>query len=110
MRDQLKIYLFKKIRLHHREYTWTDSGVLIRNYGTIFIYLILKIINPATSIGVSNRKGKIEKSTLSKFGNNIKDLLCDMSSNYSIIIDKGECYYDYLRHIFRDILKGKTKL
>ena len=66
----------------------------------------IKIINPATSIGVSNLKDEIEKATLSKFGNNVKDLLCDMSSNYSIIIDKGECYDDYVRHILRDLLKG----
>ena len=105
MRDQLQIYLFKKIRLHHKEYECTDAGVLIRNYGTIFIYLILKIINPATSIGVSNLKDEIEKATLSNFGNNVKDLLCDMSSNYSIIIDKGECYDYYVRHILRDLSK-----
>ena len=29
-----------------------------------------------------------------------------MSSNYSIIIDKGERYEDYVRHIFRDIFSG----
>ena len=29
-----------------------------------------------------------------------------MPSNYSIIIDKGECREDYVRHIFRDILSG----
>ena len=43
------------------------------------IYLIFKSINPYTSIGVYNLKDDIEKSTLSKFGNNVKDLLDDMS-------------------------------
>ena len=41
---------------------------------------MLKIINPATRIGVSNLKDEIEKSTLAKFGNNIKDLLDEISS------------------------------
>ena len=52
------------------------------------LYLLFKIINPNTSIGVSNIKYKIDKSTLAKFGNNVKDLIDDMSSNYSMIIDK----------------------
>ena len=29
-----------------------------------------------------------------------------MSSNYSIIIYKGEHYEDYVRHILRDLLSG----
>ena len=53
------------------------------------LYLILKSINPAIRIVVSNLKYKIEKSTLAKFGNNVKDLLDDMPSNDSIIIYKG---------------------
>ena len=32
----------------------------------------IKIIKPATSIGVSNLKYKIEKATLAMFGNNVK--------------------------------------
>ena len=53
------------------------------------LYFLFKSINPATRIGVSNLKDKIEKITLAKFGINVKDLLDDMCSNYSIIIDKG---------------------
>ena len=52
------------------------------------IYLILKSIKQAPIIVVYNLKYVIEKSTLTKFGNNVKDLLDDMSSNYPIIIDK----------------------
>ena len=52
------------------------------------IDLIFKSINPAKMIAFSTLKYVIEKSTLTKFGNNIKDLLDDMYSNYSIIIDK----------------------
>ena len=39
------------------------------------LYLILKIINPATRIVVSNIKDEIEKSTISKILNNVKDRL-----------------------------------
>ena len=53
------------------------------------LYLTFKSINPATSIGVSNLKYDIYKSTLAKFINHVKDLLDDMSSNYSIVLDKG---------------------
>ena len=70
------------------------------------IYLIFKRINPATSIVVSNLKYDIDKSIIAKFLNNVKDLLDFMSSNYSIIIDKGERHEDYVRHIFRDPLSG----
>ena len=66
----------------------------------------IKIINPAKNIGVSNLKDKIGKDTLSKFGNNVKYFLDDMSSNYSIIIYKVECHEDHMRHIFRDIFLG----
>ena len=45
------------------------------------INVLLKSVNPSTSIGVSNRMYKIEKSTLAKFGNNVKYLLDEMSSN-----------------------------
>ena len=70
------------------------------------IYLLLKSINPDKSIGVSNLKDEIDKVTLSKFVNNIKDLLDDMSSNYSINVDTGERHEDYVRRIFRDLLTG----
>ena len=52
------------------------------------LHLISKINNPATSIGVSNLKCVIKKSTITNFFNNVKDLLDDMFSNYYIIIDK----------------------
>ena len=45
------------------------------------IYLIFKSINPATKIGVSKLKYEIEKETVTKFGNNVKDLIGDMSSD-----------------------------
>ena len=70
------------------------------------IYLILKSINVDTRIGVSNLKEKIEKATLAKFGNNVKDLIYDMSSNYYITIDKGERHKECVYHIFRDIFSG----
>ena len=70
------------------------------------IYLILKSIKQAPIIVVYNLKYLIEKSTLTKFGNNVKDLFDDMYSNYSIIIYKGERYEDYVHHIFRDLLLG----
>ena len=70
------------------------------------LYLILKSIKRATSIGVSNLKDEIEKSTLSRFGKNEKYLIYDMYSNYSIIIDKGERHYYYVHRIFRDPVLG----
>ena len=54
------------------------------------LYLVFKNINPDTRIGVSNLEYEIEKSILSKFGNNIKDLLDEHDSKYPIIIDKGK--------------------
>ena len=43
-----------KFRLHRGVYEWTDSGVIINNYGHTMLYFILKIVNPSTRIGVSN--------------------------------------------------------
>ena len=74
------------------------------NYGPNILYLLLKSINTDKSIGVSNLKYEIEKSTLDKFGNNVKYLLYDTSSNYSIIIDKGDHHEYYVCHIFRALL------
>ena len=62
---------------------------LVTNDVTNVIYLLFKSINPDTSIGVSNLKYDIDTSTLAKFGNNAKDFLDDMYSNYPIIIDQG---------------------
>ena len=70
------------------------------------LYLILKIINPNTRIVVLNLKYEIDKSTLAKFLNFVKDILDDMSLNYSIIIDKGERNENYVRHIFRYLMPG----
>ena len=53
-------------------------------------YLIFKSVNLDTRIVVSKLKYEIEKSTLSKFGNNVKDLLDEHDSKYPIIIDKGK--------------------
>ena len=83
-----KIYL-KKIRLRRGVYEWTDSGGIISNYGHNMIYIIFKSINPGTMIGVSNLKDKIGKAIPYKFVENLKDLLDEMSSNNSIILDKG---------------------
>ena len=88
------------------EYEWKAAGGILRNDGTTMLYPIFKNINPATRIGVSNLKYEIEKSTLAKFGNNAKELLDDMSSNYSIFIDKGEHHEYYVRKISVDILSG----
>ena len=65
---------------------WDENGVLIRNYGPTMIYVLFKSINPDTSIGIYNLEDEIEKETLAKFGNIVKNLLYDMSSNYSTII------------------------
>ena len=70
------------------------------------LYLILKSINPDTSIGVSNLKYEIEKGTLANFVNNVKDLHDDMSAKYSNILDKWEFCEDFFRHIFRSLLSG----
>ena len=87
-------------------YEWADSGGLKRNYGPTMHHIIFKMINPDTRNGVSNLKYQSGKSTLDKFGNNAKDLLDDMSSNYSIIIEKAELHEYYSCHIFRSLLPG----
>ena len=69
--SNLKISL-KKLRLHCGDYYWTESKGLISNDGYNMIYLIFKKTKPATSIGVSKLKYEIYKSTLTKFGNNVK--------------------------------------
>ena len=79
-----------KLRLHRGEYEWSDAGGMIRIYAHTILHLLFKSINPATRIGVSNLEYEIEKSNLSKFGKNIKDLLDENYSKYPIIIDKGE--------------------
>ena len=59
------------------------------NYGPTILYLLLKSIKPATIIGVSNLKYEIDKASLAKLDNNVKYLIDDMSSNYSVSIDQG---------------------
>ena len=70
------------------------------------IDILLKRINQATIIGVSNLKYEIEKATLVKYGNNIKYILDKMSSNLNMIIYKGDCHEYYVWHIFRVLLSG----
>ena len=81
-----------------------DDGGLISNNITSMLYLIFKRINPATSISVSNPKNENEKVTLAKLGRNVKYFLDNMSSNYTIFIDKGDFHEDYDCHLFRDLL------
>ena len=71
------------------------------------IYLMSKKTNPDTRINVSNLKDEIGKSTLAKFGNNVEDLLDDISSNYSITMNKVELHEDYVGHIFRALFAGR---
>ena len=49
----------KKIRLRQGGYQLAETGGLIINYGPTILYLLLKIINIDTRIGVSNLKYKI---------------------------------------------------
>ena len=93
--------LLKKLRLDLREYKWSGARGLIRNIVPAMLYLLFKIINPDTRIGVSNLKDEIEKSTLAKFFINVKYLLYCMSSDYTIIICKGGCNQGFFCHIFR---------
>ena len=81
---------------------------LIRNYGPTLLYLRFKNTNPDKKIGVSNLRYEIGKATIYKFGNNVKDLPDDMSSDHSIIFDKGELHEDYVCHIYRDLLSGEN--
>ena len=69
-------------------------------------YLLFKITNPDTGIGVSKIKYEIDKAIVAKFENKVKYFLDDMSSKYSIIIDKGEHHEYYACQIFRDLLSG----
>ena len=91
------------------ECEWAESGDLIMNDGPTIPHLIFKSINLDTSTSVSNLKYQIEKSNLAKFVNIVKDLLDDMYSNYSIIIDKVERHEDYVCHIFRVLLSGPNQ-
>ena len=95
-----------KIRLHQREYGWSDGGGFIRNEGTAMVYIQFKIINPDKIISVLNLKYEIEKATLDKFDTNVKYLLDGMSSNYTIIIDQGERNDYYVCHLLRDLFSG----
>ena len=65
--------------------------------------VLFKITNPVTRIGVSNLKYEIRKSNIAKFGKNVKDILDDMYSNYTIFIDKGEIHEYYVCHLFRSL-------
>ena len=68
----------EKLRIHRGEYEWYDAGGIIRSDVTTITYLLLKSINSATNIGFSNLFF-LWKATLAKSGNNVKDLLDDMS-------------------------------
>ena len=101
-----KISLIFKIRFHFGGYEWTDDWDLKSNNVTTILYLIFKSINPDKRIVVSNLKYEIERTALAKFVNNVKSLLDDMCSNYSIIIDKERNSKNYVRHIFRGLYLG----
>ena len=60
------------------------------------IYLLLKSINPTTRIRVSNLNDNNEKVAIYKFGNNLKDILDDMTSNWNIIIYEGVRHDEYV--------------
>ena len=72
-----------------------NDGGLIRTYVPMMLYLTFKSINPKTRIGVSNPKETFERSKISKIGNNMTDILDEIYSNYTIIIDKGGHNEDY---------------
>ena len=86
--NSIKNTSLNKLKIHLREYEWTGDGGLIRNDEPNMLDFIFKIINPDTSIATSNLKDEIVKTTISKLGNNIKYLLDDMYSNYTIIIHR----------------------
>ena len=73
VKGSIKNTYLSKLRIHCREYEWTYYGGIIRNDGTTMLYLIFKIINPATGIIVLNLKDEIEKSNIAKFLDNVKD-------------------------------------
>ena len=48
------------------------GGCLISSDGPTMLYIIFKIVNPDTNIGILNLKYEIRKSTLNKFFKNVK--------------------------------------
>ena len=58
----------KQFRPNRRYYKWAGYGVIIKNVGPTNIYLLIKIINTAIRIGVSNLNNKNVRATLAKFG------------------------------------------
>ena len=80
---------------------WVSKGMMY----LLWFSLYSKSSNQLQGL-VYNLKDEIEKSTLTNFGNNVKKLLDDMSSNCFIIIDGVECHEDYVRYIFRALLSG----
>ena len=59
--DSITNSYLKNLSLHLWEYECTESGYLISNDVPTIHYLQFKIIKPATRIGVSNLKYKIDK-------------------------------------------------
>ena len=68
------------------------------------LWLILKMINPTTQVGISNLKDAIEQETLQKFSNNVFVMLDRMQKNLEDIKDSGSTHNDYLHHMLRALM------
>ena len=96
---------WKTLMLKKLAFTWTDTTTgTVHLDGPTMLYILLSLVNPTTRVGVSELKKLIMKATLPAFKHNVIDMLDDMASNYSRILELGGTHEDYLMNIFDALL------
>ena len=93
-----------------KEFLWTDPATGKESLdGPTMLSIILHEINPDTRVGVYDLKKDIMDARLSKFNNNVKEMLDHMDGQYQNIIQQGHSHEDYVMNLFDALLSSKNE-
>ena len=95
----LKTSDFEVLKNKAHQITWSGNGEEEIDGPTI-LWILLKICNPSTRVGVAELKEDLRKTTSAKFQHNVKLMTDHLSSKYRNIQEKGQTHEDYLLDVF----------
>ena len=100
----------KSLMNKKKDFLWTDPVTGKESLdGPTMLSIILHDINPDTRVGVYDLKKDIMDARLTKFSNNVKDMLDHMDSQYQQIIQQGHTHEDYVMNLFDALLSSKNE-
>lgn len=99
----------KQLKSKKRQYQWTSSTGETFYDGPTMLQICIEIVRPSTRVGVTSLKDQIRACKLSNFGNNVHEMLNNISSLKEQIEDQGGTHDDIIYDTFAALMTSKNE-